>query len=51
MTTPSPITALSILSGLFYIPVELLLENEDLIDLVKSGASLKDLSDFVNENY
>lgn len=47
----SPISALSILSGLFYIPVELLLENEELIDLIKSGADLKELSDYVNENY
>jgi hypothetical protein len=47
----SVVGALSILSGQFLISVELLLENDELIDLIRSGANLKELSDYVNENY
>lgn len=43
--------ALAILSGQFLISVELLAENDELIDLIRTGANLKELSDFVNENY
>ena len=43
--------ALSILSGIHYISVELLAENEDLLALISKGANLKELSDFVAENY
>jgi hypothetical protein len=43
--------ALSILAGLHFVPVELLSENEELLALISSGANLKELSDFVAENY
>jgi hypothetical protein len=43
--------ALSILSGIHYISVELLAENEELLALISGGANLKELSDFVSENY
>jgi hypothetical protein len=43
--------ALSILSGIHYISVELLAENEELLALISGGANLKELSDFVAENY
>ena len=33
------------------VPIWLLLENDEFIDLVKSGASVEDLTEFVNENY
>jgi hypothetical protein len=33
------------------VPIEMLLENDEFIDLVKSGANTQDLTDFVNENY
>ena len=43
--------ALSILAGLHYISVELLAENDNLMELIGTGATLKELSDFVAENY
>jgi hypothetical protein len=43
--------ALSILAGLHLVSVELLSENEELLALISSGANLKELSDFVAENY
>lgn len=47
----STVGALSILSGIHYIAVELLAEDDNLIDLIKSGADLKELSDYVENNY
>jgi hypothetical protein len=47
----SIVGALSILSGQHLISVELLAENDELLDLIRSGANLKELSDFVAENY
>ena len=43
--------ALSILSGIHFISVELLSENEELLALISEGANLKELSDFVAETY
>ena len=42
---------LSMLSGESFVPVELLLENEELVEMIRQDKSYEECLNFINENF